>query len=120
MGAAVIFEKEIQKRVMQELEDHRALRVKMKNKAEAKASGYTNLFPPLEENEQDDIRYRQIERALNEALDEVQRDIIERKFLSPYKVKDLSLREELGINKDLFYACKKKAIRNVARALGII
>ncbi|MFA4135192.1 MULTISPECIES: ArpU family phage packaging/lysis transcriptional regulator [unclassified Brevibacillus] len=60
-----------------------------------------------------------MERALEYSLDEVERQIIEEKYLSTSRVKDINVYLDLGLTKDQYYTKKKEAIMQIATALGI-
>ncbi|PAD62743.1 ArpU family transcriptional regulator [Bacillus siamensis] len=57
---------------------------------------------------------------LENCLDEDERSILEKKYLSSRKIKDLEIMIELGLKSDKFYQVKRQAIYNIATALGII
>ncbi|CAI8860569.1 hypothetical protein EMIT0133MI5_50168 [Bacillus velezensis] len=61
-----------------------------------------------------------MDRALENCLDQDERSIIEEKYLSPRKIKDLEIMIELGLKRDKFYQVKRQAICNIATSLGII
>ncbi|OAZ65826.1 hypothetical protein SRCM100169_01543 [Bacillus siamensis] len=63
---------------------------------------------------------KQMDRALENCLDEDERSILEKKYLSSRKIKDLEIMIELGLKRDKFYQVKRQAICNIATALGII
>ncbi|PIK31129.1 ArpU family transcriptional regulator [Bacillus siamensis] len=63
---------------------------------------------------------KQMDRALENCLDEDERSILEKKYLSSRKIKDLEIMIELGLKSDKFYQVKRQAIYNIATALGII
>ncbi|WP_238543353.1 hypothetical protein [Brevibacillus sp. BC25] len=64
------------------------------------------------------MKARQIERALQYSLDEVERQITEEKYVSTSRVKDINV--DLGLTKDQYYTKKIDAIRQIATALGMI
>jgi ArpU family phage transcriptional regulator len=51
-------------------------------------------------------------------LDEVEREIIERKYMAVDPDKDISIYLDLGIQKNKFYEKKRSAISKLARVLG--
>ncbi len=119
MGAKQL-EEDYQDLVIKELSEYRALKVRMKNKQEQAASGITNLFPTLLQCEQKDIlKLTQVQRALDEALDPIERAIIEKKYLACGEEKDIEIYLALGIKKGRYYKKKKSAIYHLAKALGI-
>lgn len=112
--------KQIESIVIEELNDYKALRVAMKNKKEQQEKAMEGIFPSLCDGVTNEIKYNQIERAINEALTDVEREIIEKRFLSPSPPKDIIIYSEMGLKRDLYYVYKKKAIKQIARSLGII
>ncbi|EJQ11701.1 ArpU family phage transcriptional regulator [Bacillus cereus BAG3X2-1] len=112
-----IDEKEMHRLVVKGLKNYKALCVRMKN---AQAGGIV-LFTKMEGDDKNhEIRFKQIERTLQNALDKDQRQIIELKYLGNEKVKDSYVYNELMIRRDNFYENKKVAIHLIATALGII
>ncbi|MEK4788375.1 MULTISPECIES: ArpU family phage packaging/lysis transcriptional regulator [Bacillus] len=116
-----IDEKQVRNALIKELKVYRALKVKEENKKEQEANGATGLFPSLRNQEVlNELKVRQIERALENSLDEIEQDIIRMKYLTSRVVKDLEVCEELGLKKDRYYKLKKQATFNFSTALGII
>ncbi|MCM3143059.1 ArpU family phage packaging/lysis transcriptional regulator [Brevibacillus sp. MER 51] len=114
-------EKEVRKAVVKALKEYKALRVAVQNKQERQEKGIDQLFPRLQKSEStNELKARQIERALQYSLDEVERQIIEEKYLSTSRVKDINVYLDLGLTKDQFYTKKKEAIMQIATALGMI
>ncbi|WP_409175529.1 ArpU family phage packaging/lysis transcriptional regulator [Brevibacillus fortis] len=114
-------EKEVRKAVVKALKEYKALRVAVQNKQEQEEKGIDQLFPRLQKFEStNELKARQIERALQYSLDEVERQIIEEKYLSTARVKDINVYLDLGLTKDQFYTKKKEAIMQIATALGMI
>ncbi|MBY0088188.1 ArpU family transcriptional regulator [Brevibacillus sp. M2.1A] len=114
-------EKEVRKAVVKALKEYKALRVAVQNKQERQEKGIDQLFPRLQKSEStNELKARQIERALKYSLDEVERQIIEEKYLSTSRVKDINVYLDLGLTKDQFYTKKKEAIMQIATALGMI
>ncbi|KMP32210.1 ArpU family transcriptional regulator [Bacillus cereus] len=113
-------EKKVQKEVVSILKEYRALKVCSENKAEQQQEGIS-LFPEIRDTKHvNQIKLRQVERALMHSLDEDEVKIIEMKYLSNKKLKDDFIYNELLIKKDAFYEKKKNAIRLIATALGMI
>lgn len=113
-------EKEVRKLVIKELKNYRAAKVQLENKRECDEAGVA-LFPSLRNSSDiNELKVKQIERALNNSLDEDERLIIEKKYLSAGRVKDINIYMELNMNKDPYYELKRSAINNIATALGII
>jgi len=116
-----IDEKEMRRLVVKELKNYKALCVRMKNQEEQAQAGGIVLFSKMKGDDKNhEIRFKQIERALQNALDYDQRQIIELKYLGNEKVKDSYVYNELMMRRDNFYENKKIAIRLIAIALGII
>ncbi|MGM0969427.1 MAG: ArpU family phage packaging/lysis transcriptional regulator [Bacillota bacterium] len=116
-----IDEKQVRNALIKELKVYRALKVLEENRKEQEANGATGLFPSLRNQEVlNELKVRQIERALENSLDEVEQDIIRMKYLTSRVVKDLEVCEELGLKKDRYYKLKKQATFNLSTALGII
>ncbi|MGG1344143.1 ArpU family phage packaging/lysis transcriptional regulator [Bacillus toyonensis] len=116
-----IDEKEMRRLVVKELKNYKALCVRMKNQEEQAQAGCVVLFPKMKGDDKNhEIRFKQIERTLQNALDKEQQQIIELKYLGNEKVKDSYVYNELMMRRDNFYENKKVAIRLIATALGII
>lgn len=114
-------EKEVQATVIDELKEYRALKVKIQNQKERQEAGIVGLFPILRTSDiENELKVKQIDRALAGSLDYIERRIIELKYLSTKEENDLNIYLELGIKKDKYYRKKRSAIKNLATALGII
>ncbi|MFX0110487.1 ArpU family phage packaging/lysis transcriptional regulator [Bacillus pumilus] len=114
-------EKQVRQTLINELKLYKALKVKQENLDEQKANGILTLFPRLkDQNVCSELKVRQIERALEYSLDEIEQDIIRMKYLNSRMVKDLEVCEELGLKKDRYYKLKKQATFKLSTALGII
>lgn len=61
-----------------------------------------------------------MERALKNSLDDEERLIIEKKYLTAARMKDINIYMELGMKKDTYYEIKQRAILRIATAFGII
>ncbi|PGZ02266.1 ArpU family phage packaging/lysis transcriptional regulator [Bacillus thuringiensis] len=113
-------EKKVQKEVVSILKEYRALKIRFENEAEQQQEGIS-LFPEIRDSKHaNQIKFKQVEKALMHSLDEDEVNIIEMKYLSNKKLKDDFIYNELLIKKDAFYEKKKSAIRLIATALGII
>ncbi|ALQ66555.1 ArpU family phage packaging/lysis transcriptional regulator [Bacillus thuringiensis] len=113
-------EKKIQKVVISILKEHRALKVRFGDEI-GQQQGGINLFPEICNTKQiNQMKYRQVEKALKYSLDEDERNIIEMKYLSDQKLRDNYIYNELLIKKDSYYEKKKNALRLIATALGVI
>lgn len=114
-------EKKVRNTVIKELKEYKALRIAMQNKKELEEEGLEALFPSLGNKEKEKIiKFKQISRAMTHALDDTEREIIEKKYLGPSRVKDISVYIEMGITKDQYYILKKQAIFQIATALTIV
>ncbi|MCY7578698.1 ArpU family phage packaging/lysis transcriptional regulator [Bacillus altitudinis] len=116
-----INEKQVRQTLINELKLYKALKIKQENLDEQKVNDILTLFPRLiDQNVCSELKVRQIERALEYSLDEIEQDIIRMKYLTSRMVKDLEVCEELGLKKDRYYKLKKQATFNLSTALGII
>ncbi|XYU18283.1 ArpU family phage packaging/lysis transcriptional regulator [Bacillus pumilus] len=114
-------EKEVRNTVIKEMKTYRSLKIQAENRREQKEKGVIGLFPQLRKStEYNELKVKQMDRALMHCLDQDEYSIIEKKYLSPEKIKDLEIMIELGIKRDKFYQVKRQAINNIATALGII
>ncbi|MEN1936103.1 ArpU family transcriptional regulator [Paenibacillus sp. 102] len=80
-----IDEKEMRRLVVKELKNYKVLCVRMKNQEEQMQAGCVVLFPKMKDDKKHEIRFKQIERTLQNALDNDQRQIIEPKYLGMRK-----------------------------------
>lgn len=86
-----IDERKVRNIVVKELKEFKALRIAMENKKEIEDEGLEFLFPMLNNNEKEKIiKFKQINRAINEALDEIEREIIEKSILVQQELKTLN------------------------------
>lgn len=116
-----IDESKVRSEVVKALVEYRALKVQIENMQERIAAGADNLFPTVRKtNPLNELKVKQVERTLNCSLNDDQRKIIEMKYLSGVKVKDIQIYTEIGLDKDKYYEIKRSAIALVATALGII
>ncbi|GIO08948.1 ArpU family transcriptional regulator [Brevibacillus reuszeri] len=116
-----IDERAVRQAVAKELKAYKALCVAAQNRKEQQERGIGQLFPRLQPTETiNELKARQIERALQFSLDEIERRIIEEKYLSTSRVKDINVYLDLGLTKDQYYMKKKVAIFQIATALGMI
>ncbi|PFS62552.1 ArpU family transcriptional regulator [Bacillus cereus] len=113
-------EKDIRPFVIEELRDYRVLKVKFKNIEEQAAFGVELLFPELRKCTEDEIRYRQLKRAFEEALDEDEQRVLEAKYMSGKEVNNDYLATMLGMREGKFYRKRKSGIIRFARALNMI
>ncbi|AIY72805.1 TPA: DUF1492 domain-containing protein [Bacillus tropicus] len=108
--------------VIKALQDYRVLKVKFYNLQERAAFGAEFLFPELRDRKNDEkyLRYIQIKRALEEALDEDERKILEMKYMNTRILNDDYIYTVIGIKRATFYRKKKSAINSFADAINII
>jgi len=120
----LITEKTIRPYVIEALQEYRVLKVKYQNRKERKDHGVELLFTELEINEEEEnkdyLRYIQIKRTLEEALDEDQKSILEMKYMNIKLLNDDYIYTVLGLHKRTFYRKRKKAVLSVAKSLGMI
>jgi len=120
----LITEEDIRTLVIEELQKYRVLKVRFQNQQERTAFGAELLFPELKpkQNDQDKkyIRYIQVKRVLEEALDEDESRILEMKYMNTKVLNDDYIYTVLGIKRRTFYRKKKSAVINFADALGMI
>ncbi|ASB90848.1 ArpU family transcriptional regulator [Bacillus sonorensis] len=106
--------------VIKELKDYRAIKVQLENQKECENRGM-KAFPSLRDSSAfNELKVKQMERALQNSLDDEERLIIEKKYLTAARVKDINIYMDLGITKNAYYRLKKRAIYRLATALGII
>ncbi|PFE06669.1 ArpU family transcriptional regulator [Bacillus cereus] len=113
-------EKEIRPFVIEELQEYRVLKVKFQNIQERTELGAELLFPELRKSTDDEIRYRQLKRAFEEALDEDEQRVLHAKYMSGKEVNNDYLAIMLGMKEGKFYRKRKSGIINFARALNMI
>jgi ArpU family phage transcriptional regulator len=115
-------EKEIRSFVVKELKKYKALKIQQQNKQELNEKGIQgHIFPKLIENDmENELKVIQMERALNNSLDQLERQIIEMKYLSLERQNDINIYLELGLQKTPYYEKKKAAIFMIASSLGMI
>ncbi|MEC0286014.1 ArpU family phage packaging/lysis transcriptional regulator [Bacillus subtilis] len=112
--------KAVRKIVIKELKDYRALKVQLENKKESVDAGISP-FPSIRDSFiLNELKVKQMERALENSLDDEERMIIEKKYLTASQTKDIHIYMELGMKKDTYYEIKHRAILRIATALGII
>lgn len=114
-------EKEIRREVARQLKIYKAYKVAVENKIEQIKEGAEGIFPILnDEQTNKPIIVRQIDRALENALNDIEREVIERTYLAKNRTKDITVYMDMGLTKDQFYIYKGNAIKLIATALGII
>lgn len=113
--------KELQSIVVKELRLYKALKVQIENMDERNSQDATRLYPTMRTiNDTNRLKVEQMERALNHSLDREEREIIEMKYLSGEREKDITVYMDLMMSKDRYYETKQHAIRYLGTALGII
>jgi ArpU family phage transcriptional regulator len=113
-------EKKVQKEVVKILKEYRALKARFENEVELQQEGIS-LFPEIRDTRHiSNIKFKQIDKALQYVLDYDEAEIINRKYLNTDKPKDSFIYTELSMKKDHFYYKKKNAIRLIATSLGMI
>ncbi|PEC22773.1 ArpU family transcriptional regulator [Bacillus cereus] len=113
-------EKEIRPFVIGVLRDYRVLKVKFQNIQERTEFGAELLFPELRKSTDDEIRYRQLKRAFEEALDEDEQRVLQAKYMSGKEANNDYLATMLGMKEGKFYRKRKSGIINFAKALDMI
>lgn len=79
------------------------------------------MFPEIRDTRHiRNIKFKQIDKALQYVLDCDEAENIKRKYLNADKPKDGFIYTELSMKKDYFYYKKKNAIRLIATSLGMI
>ncbi|MED1436936.1 MULTISPECIES: ArpU family phage packaging/lysis transcriptional regulator [Bacillus cereus group] len=113
-----IDDKKVQKEVVSILKEYRALKMRFNNEVEQEG---ISLFPELRNSKTTNkMKVQQVEKALNNILDDDERNIITMKFLTNKPVKDAFVQNELMMKNSYFYEKKKSAIKLIATTLGII
>ncbi|MBS9806594.1 ArpU family transcriptional regulator [Bacillus cereus] len=113
-------EKKMQKEVVSILKEYRALKARFENEMEQQQEGIS-LFPEIRNTRHvSNIKFKQIDKALQHVLDYDEAEIIKMKYLNGEKLKDSFIYTELSMKKDHFYYKKKNAIRLIATSLGMI
>lgn len=113
-------EKKVQKEVVKILKEYRALKARFENELEQQQEGIS-LFPEIRNTRHiSNIKFKQIDKALQYVLDYDETEIIKMKYLNGEKLKDSFIYTELSMKKDHFYYKKKNAIRLIATSLGMI
>lgn len=115
-----IEEKEIRPFVIEELRKYRVLRIRFQNQQERTELGAELLFPELKQVDKHELKYRQLKRAFEEALDEDEQRILEMKYMSIKELNDDYIYTILGMKRGKFYRKRKSGIVNLATALGMI
>ncbi|WP_203362429.1 ArpU family phage packaging/lysis transcriptional regulator [Bacillus sp. REN10] len=116
-----IDEKEVQDLIITELRNYRALKVQIENKKEQEAAGVIDLFPSVRQQDRlNELKVKQIDRALEHSLDFIERRIIEMKYFTSEETKDINIYLDLGLKKGKYYEKKRAAIYRLATALGVI
>ncbi|MFS0562745.1 ArpU family phage packaging/lysis transcriptional regulator [Terribacillus sp. 179-K 1B1 HS] len=97
------------------------MKVQIENRKEQEKEGVVGLFPTLRHADRlNEIKVRQMDRALDGSLDFIERQTIGMKYLNSTEINDLNIFMELGITKAKYYQKKKQALFRLATALGMI
>ncbi|KFN03300.1 ArpU family phage packaging/lysis transcriptional regulator [Bacillus clarus] len=113
-------EKEIRPFVIEELQKYRVLRIRFQNQQERAELGAELLFPELSQVNKHELKYRQLKRAFEQALDEDEQKILAMKYMSVKELNDEYIYTVLGMKKGKFYRKRKSGIINLATALGMV
>ncbi|PEN90114.1 ArpU family transcriptional regulator [Bacillus cereus] len=113
-------EKEIRSFVIEELKKYKVLRVRFQNQQERMKVGAELLFPELRRLDVYELKYRQLHRAFEQALDQDEQRILEMKYMSVTELNDDYIYTILGIKRGKFYRKRKSGILNFATALEMI
>lgn len=102
------------------LKEYRALKIRFENEVEQEQEGIS-LFPEIRNTRRvSNIKFKQIDKSLQNVLDYDNAEIIRMKYLNGEKIKDSFTYQELLIKRDHFYNKRKNAIRLIATSLGMI
>ncbi|AHA74572.1 MULTISPECIES: ArpU family phage packaging/lysis transcriptional regulator [Bacillus] len=113
-------EKEIRPFVIEELKKYKVLRVRFQNQRERMEVGADILFPELRKIDAHELKYRQLHRAFEHALDREEQQILEMKYMSATELNDDYIYTVLGMKRGKFYRKRKSGILNFATALEMI
>ncbi|PGY28472.1 ArpU family transcriptional regulator [Bacillus cereus] len=112
-------EKEIRPFVIEVLRDYRVLKVKFQNIQERTEFGAELLFPEFRKSTDDEIRYRQLKRAFEEALDEDEQQILNMKYMNHKELNDEYIYTMLGMKRGKYYRKRKSGVLRFAKALSM-
>lgn len=107
-------EKEIRPFVIEELKKYKVLRVRFQNQRERMELGADLLFPELRKLNVHELKYRQLQRAFEHALDQDEQRILEMKYMSATELNDDYIYTVLGMKRGKFYRKRKSGILNFA------
>ncbi|MBW3496716.1 ArpU family phage packaging/lysis transcriptional regulator [Bacillus sp. FDAARGOS_1420] len=113
-------EKEVRPFVIEELKKYKVLRVRFQNQRERRELGVDILFPELRKMDMHELKYRQLQRAFEHALDQEEQRILEMKYMSATELNDDYIYTVLGMKRGKFYRKRKSGILNFATALEMI
>ncbi|MRB24953.1 ArpU family transcriptional regulator, partial [Bacillus thuringiensis] len=68
---------------------------------------------------EDEIRYRQLKRAFEEALDEDEKQILKMKYMSRKQLNDEYIYTVLGMKRGKYYRKRKSGVLRFAKALSM-
>ncbi|XLP25794.1 ArpU family transcriptional regulator (plasmid) [Bacillus toyonensis] len=102
------------------LKEYRTLKVRFEIETEREQEEI-GLFPEIRNTRRvSNIKFKQIDKALQNVLDYDEAGIIKMKYLNGEKLKDIFIYKELSIKREHFYNKKKNAIRLIATSLRMI
>ncbi|HDR4885212.1 TPA: ArpU family transcriptional regulator [Bacillus cereus] len=113
-------EKEIRPFVIEELQQYKVLRVRFQNQRERIEVGMELLFPKLRKIDIYELKYRQLHRTFEHALDQDEQRILEMKYMSATELNDDYIYTILGMKRSKFYRKRKSGILHFATALEMI
>ncbi|KAB2357182.1 ArpU family transcriptional regulator [Bacillus toyonensis] len=102
------------------LKEYRALKARFENEVELQQEGISRFSEIRNTRHVSNIKFKQINKALQYVLDYDEAEIIKIKYLNREKLKGSFIYTELSMKKDHFYYKKKNAIRMIATSLGMI
>ena len=95
-------------------EKYKVLRVRFQNQRERMELGADLLFPELRKLNVHELKYRQLQRAFEHALDQDEQRILEMKYMSATELNDDYIYTVLGMKRGKFYRKRKSGILNFA------
>ncbi|MEM5610868.1 ArpU family phage packaging/lysis transcriptional regulator [Bacillus thuringiensis] len=113
-------EKDIRPFVIEELKKYKVLRVRFQNQRERRELGADLLFPELRKIDVHELKYRQLHRAFEHALDQEEQQILELKYMHVKELNDDYIYTVLGMKRGKFYRKRKSGILHFATALEMI
>ncbi|WP_242481460.1 ArpU family transcriptional regulator, partial [Bacillus cereus] len=99
---------------------YKVLRVRFQNHRERMEIGAALLFPEVRKIDIHELKYRQLHRTFEHALDWDEQRILEMKYMSATELNDDYIYTVLGMKRGKFYRKRKSGILNFATALEMI